>query len=348
MATISKQGAKWKAQIRRRGLGCATRSFTKKADAEAWARATEAGIEAGTYTAKPKEDAATSDPKQVTLTKLMERYRDEVTVNKKGKDAETYWINAFIRDASIANKSVSDVTAKHWCEYRDKRLKEVKKLKNGEKPAIKAPGLKRQLAVFSNVYHVAKTEWGYKIDNPLSGVEVKGPKPKKRDRRLTQQEYEKVIAEAKRRKNPLIAHIIEWAKESAMRRSEVLRVEWGHVNFADRELLIPDQKNGEVSKVPLTKKMIEILEAQDPTNDLCFPIKLANLESTVKRVLEKVRLKGDFCFHLWRHERVSNLFEAGLTIPEVAKVSRHKDWRMLQSYTHIRPQAILAKLEPVT
>jgi integrase len=326
-------------------MGSISRSFTSKKDAERWAVQTEAAIERGEFNPDPKPKESDTSPKTVTLAKLMERYRDEVTVNKKGKDAETYWINAFVRDAPIATKSVSDVTAKHWCEYRDKRLKEVKKLKNGEKPAIKAPGLKRQLAVFSNVYHTAKKEWGYKIDNPLSSVEVKGPKPKKRDRRLSQEEYEKVIAEARRRKNPLIAHVIEWAKESAMRRSEVLRVEWGHVNFADRELLIPDQKNGEVSKVPLTKKMIEILEAQDPTNDLCFPIKSANLESTVKRILEKVGLKGDFSFHLWRHERVSALFEAGLNIPEVASVSRHKDWRMLQNYTHIKPQTILKKLE---
>jgi hypothetical protein len=37
MATISKQGNKWKAQIPRRGLGSATRSFMKKADVERWA-----------------------------------------------------------------------------------------------------------------------------------------------------------------------------------------------------------------------------------------------------------------------------------------------------------------------
>lgn len=38
-----------------------------------------------------------------------------------------------------------------------------------------------------------------------------------------------------------------------------------------------------------------------------------------------------------RHESISRLFEADWDIPQVAAVSGHRDWKMLQRYTHLRP-----------
>ena len=43
----------------------------------------------------------------------------------------------------------------------------------------------------------------------------------------------------------------------------------------------------------------------------------------------------DLHFHDLRHEAVSRFFELGLTVPEVALISGHKDPRMLFRYTHI-------------
>ena len=37
-------------------------------------------------------------------------------------------------------------------------------------------------------------------------------------------------------------------------------------------------------------------------------------------------------------------FELGLSIPEVALISGHRDTRMLMRYTHLRPEAVAAKL----
>jgi integrase len=44
----------------------------------------------------------------------------------------------------------------------------------------------------------------------------------------------------------------------------------------------------------------------------------------------------DLRFHDLRHEAVSRLFEAGLSVPEVALISGHKDYRMLARYTHLK------------
>lgn len=48
--------------------------------------------------------------------------------------------------------------------------------------------------------------------------------------------------------------------------------------------------------------------------------------------------------HDLRHEAVSRFFELGLTTPEVALISGHRDPRMLQRYTHLRPEKVAEKL----
>lgn len=45
-----------------------------------------------------------------------------------------------------------------------------------------------------------------------------------------------------------------------------------------------------------------------------------------------------------RHEAVSRFFEYGLSIPEVALISGHRDLRMLSRYTHLRPETVAIKL----
>jgi integrase len=49
-------------------------------------------------------------------------------------------------------------------------------------------------------------------------------------------------------------------------------------------------------------------------------------------------------FHDLRHEAISRFFEMGLSMPEVALISGHKDPRMLFRYTHLDPERVIAKL----
>jgi integrase len=46
-----------------------------------------------------------------------------------------------------------------------------------------------------------------------------------------------------------------------------------------------------------------------------------------------------------RHEAISRFFEIGLSVPEVALISGHRDPRMLLRYTHLRPETIARKLQ---
>ncbi len=53
----------------------------------------------------------------------------------------------------------------------------------------------------------------------------------------------------------------------------------------------------------------------------------------------------DLHFHDLRHEAISRFFEMGLSVPEVALISGHRDYRMLFRYTHLRAEDFVAKLD---
>jgi len=335
MAAIAKRDGKFRVQIRRKGQGSISKTFHLRKDAERWARETEIAIDVGRYEAPQmaEHNNTAIDPNETTLQALIERYRDTVTQRKRGSKSEVSILNAFIRDAPIASKILAAISPSDWSKHRDRRLKEIKPI-----------SLKRQLCIFSHIYETAKAEWGLQIDNPLANLKLEYT-DQRRDRRLKEGELDRIIAEAKRRRNPLVLQCILWAKETGMRRGEILAMRWSHIDMRERVLTIPMSKNGLSRRLPITTAMMAILEGQEVDTDHVFPIKPSNLKLTWSRILKAVGI-ADLHFHDMRHEAISTLFERGLAIQEVASISGHQSWKMLQRYTHPRPQDILRKLEP--
>ena len=90
MATLRKRGSKWHVQIRRSGQASTTRSFTHKANAEAWSRKLERDLDRGEITSQ--FNTLTT----MTVGDLLNLYAVENTTKKRGADIERYRINHFI------------------------------------------------------------------------------------------------------------------------------------------------------------------------------------------------------------------------------------------------------------
>jgi integrase len=256
MATIVKQRGKWRVQIRRAGVSL-SRTFTHKKDASLWAKMTEVelelmerrGEESPGLTAKPERQAPSPKAKGITLRELITRYRDTVTINKKGKKQETHCLNAFLRH-QICALAMSDVKRGDFAAYRDQRLKTVKPIT-----------LKRELSIIRTAIEVARDEWDVAIPtNPLDKLRLKA-QATARDRRLQDGELERIVEGAKSYPNPLVLPVILFAIETGMRRGEIFRMRWEHLDAATRCLTIPETKNGYVREIPLTDKTWTILEA---------------------------------------------------------------------------------------
>jgi integrase len=67
------------------------------------------------------------------------------------------------------------------------------------------------------------------------------------------------------------------------------------------------------------------------------------LKQAWERARDRAEL-GDLHFHDLRHEAISRLCEMGLTLPEVALISGHKDPRVLFRYVNLRPDDLAKKL----
>ena len=219
-----------------------------------------------------------------------------------------------------------------FATYRDKRLK-----------TIKPSSLKRQLAPVANMFEIARTEWNIPLkDNPLDKLKLNAP-DNRRERRLQAGEYDRLIEAAQTRQNPWIEKVIIFAIETAMRRGEILALNWSEVNLQRRSAIILESKNGHSRTIPLTPKAYALLQGIEREDDRVFPLTKDALKMAWGRMMTLAGLE-DLRFHDLRHEAVSRFFEMGLTVPEVASISGHRDMKMLMRYAHASDAMILEKL----
>src|SRR5450830_1429433 len=81
MATFRKRSNSWQARVQRLGYPDQSKSFKSHAEAVAWARKLESGIDSGSNTYQLMAN-------KVLLKDLLERYKQEVTCHKKHASAE--------------------------------------------------------------------------------------------------------------------------------------------------------------------------------------------------------------------------------------------------------------------
>jgi integrase len=330
MATITKRGNRWEAQIRRKGYPSQTKSFLLKSDAQEWARYIEQQVDRRSLPYDPRK------LDNITLKELLEKYRDEVIPQKRSPDREIDLINAFMfRSAKLVALPLSSIGVSHFCIYRDKRSKTVK-------PATVC----RELGLIQHAFDVAIKEWDYPIQfNPVT--KVKKPEIRnRRERRVSLSEMKVLIRSLKICQSPQMRLLVMFAISTGMRRGEILDAQWKHINLDSRVLHIPITKTGHPRTIPLTKRAIRILKELAEivgTEKHIFTITENSFRMAWKRVIKRSGLV-DLHFHDFRHEAISRFFERGLSVPEVALISGHRDYRMLFRYTHLRAEDIVAKL----
>jgi integrase len=328
MATITKRKNGWSVQIRRKGYPQQTRTLPTKAEAQVWAREQEGRIDRALAPINLRVLKGT------TLRDVIDRYLREVTPTKDSEYTETARLKKILREQAFCGLALADLTPKFFADYRTARLAKVK------------PGtVHRELGLIRHAVEVARREWD--IDLPTNPLDrVKRPKlANARDRRLGPGELERLKVALQRTRNPLVAPVIEFAIHTAMRRGEILALRWEQVNWHQRTAYIADSKTGVPRTIPLLDGALAVLQRLRPelARGPVFPLSMEALKQAWERARDRAGL-GDLHFHDLRHEAISRLCEMGLTLPEVALISGHKDPRMLFRYVNLRPTDLAAKL----
>lgn len=277
----------------------------------------------------------------MTLDEALERYRSQVSILKKGYVQESYRIEQ-LRRVPMAKTALREITSVDIATYRDARLLHRNPV-TGQ--VLSTSTVRLELALLSNLFDIARIEWGACEQNPV--VQVRKPKPPAgRDRRLLPREERLIMRYAHAHPNKDLAALVSLALETAMRQGELLGLRWERVNLRSRIIHLDDTKNGTKRDVPLSVKARNVLMRLEPqTSGAVFRYTANGLKSTWRFMLQKLGI-ADLHFHDLRHESISRLFELGtLDLMEVAAISGHKSLSMLKRYTHLRATRLVRKLE---
>ena len=115
MASIRKHRGKWQIRIRRAGLRPLSKSFSARKDAMEWGRQTEVRADRAELPTDPKA------LQRITLAELIVRYRDTVSVKKRGYENERSSLTAFLKHP-ICSKRLSELRTEDFAAYRDQML----------------------------------------------------------------------------------------------------------------------------------------------------------------------------------------------------------------------------------
>lgn len=376
MATFRKRGPyQWEAQIRRRGYPAQSKTFETKAEAEAWANMIESEMSRGVWVSRGEAEAT-------TLYEALTRYEAEVVPAKKGAAQEQSVLRA-CKSEEIAKRPLAAIRSADVARLRDQWLKNYK-------PAT----VLRRLAVLSHVFSIARKEWGMEsLSNPVElvrkpqldnartrriavvspGLDGSDADGTELDRATLAGEIERVVAASG---SAALPPIICLAVETAMRRGEIVSLQWEHVDLKRRVAHLPATKNGTARDVPLSSRAVAALAVMIEARDKAMRT-VQNGEDAVdvgrvfrirsdavtraferavararKLYLEESRESGrrpdskfltNLRFHDLRHEATSRLASI-FPMHELTKITGHKDPRMLMRYYHPRAEDLAKRL----
>lgn len=314
MASILKIGDSWRVQIRRKGYRSISQTFATDTLAHEWAEKIEAELRSGGRIAH--------------LSTVIDEYLHDAAEMGATKVNVLGHLRAGLGSIRTDKLTAADIT------------KYV--LNRGYGPAT----AQSEVSILGTLLKAARLLMGYKvpevIDDAREMLKLKGKlkKSNERDRRPTAEELDQICQWFDLHSTMPMRDIVWFSIHSAMRASEVTRIQWADYDPHEKTVIIRDRKDprkkiGNHQVVPLLDEAIEIIERQPRTSEYIFPYNEATFSSIFPRACKTLGIVN-LRWHDLRHEGASRLFERGYSIPEVALFTGHKDWTMLRRYTHLK------------
>ena len=282
--------------------------------------------------------------REITFSELCDRYWLEVGAKMRSMKAIRSRLTALKN--GLGPLKMASITSQHIAVYRKEREK-----------FIGPSSLRKELGLAGRVIDVAVIDWGLTLyqGNPVKKIRL--PKePSGRTRRIESREKHNIYIALK--SSPQMQEVVEWAIETAMRREEISNMSFNDVNWNNKTIYIPHTKTDTPRTIPLSSRCIEILANRHdnlPSREVnivpfeqsevirVFSIRPDSISQAFRRACTRAGIQ-DLHFHDLRHEAISRFFELGLSVPEVALISGHRDYRQLFRYTHLRAEDVAKKL----
>ena len=217
--------------------------------------------------------------------------------------------------------NVSDFTYRAVQDYLDERVESVK-------PAT----VLRDLAIVKAAINQARREG--LTDFVPNFPRIKPARP--RNRWLTREEEDRLVDAAAAHLKPLV----RFAVDSGGRLSELLGLDWRHVDLDRGRVTFVETKNGDDRTVRLCQRAQDTLRALSPKNSGPVFTYGGKAIGDIKHSFDNARRKAgltDVRFHDLRHTFASRLVQGGVSLYEVMHLTGHKSLAMVQRYSHLAP-----------
>lgn len=338
MASIRKKGEyQFHVQVRRKNV-TATRTFRTKTDAEKWARKVESDIDRGIY-------INTNEAERMTLSELIERYKDEELPRLKAQAQEKSRLN--IIEKKLGKEIIGGITVSTIVKYRNARLKTI-----AENSANREVTTIKRLLSFAN--HDCQIILPHGLPN-IKKLSVDDA----RERRVSDAEIDAICSATE---SDELESIVKLALYTAMRRSEISSLKRINIDFKVPCIKLEETKNGKnrvVALMPSAASLLKTLPAH--IDGFIFRLRGESISQAFERARDRARVKYlnqcklnnteiderflvDLRFHDLRHEATSRLAQLLPNAIELSRVTGHSDLKMLSRYYQISVSDLAKKL----
>ncbi|MCZ2099474.1 MAG: site-specific integrase [Anaerolineae bacterium] len=344
MAVIEKRKAadgsvSYRVRIRRTGELPLSKTFTRRTDAQAWAREIEARADRG-FAIPSREQVMR--PLADAIDKWLEERLPELSPTDQTNSGNiARWWRAELGQVSLTRLDPETI------EQKRNKLRDEKDAEGN--PVRSASRVNRYLSVLSRILGYAERTLRWIGSNPCKAVK-RFKEPDGRVRFLTQQEVEKLLAavdsRVDRNGQPKrdFQLFVRVALFTGARRGEVAGLEWRDIDLRHNRITFRNTKNGTDRTVPLPAVLADAITVYgkvrplDPTARL-FPHNFRFDWREVQDVLP------DFRFHDTRHNVASQLAMSGASLLDIATVTGHKTLAMVKRYSHLSDDHVRERLE---
>lgn len=226
---------------------------------------------------------------------------------------------------------ISSLSIKEWRQWRSKQ-------KTYKGTPVKNATINRELSMLKTMLNFA-VEWEWLEENPAERIKkLRGEES--RLRILSKEEIGRLMEESVEHLMPIL--II--ALSTGMRKGEILKLTWKHVDFQNRFIRVVNGKNGEARNVPMNAYLESILQdlKKKCTNRDGYVFtrrngeRIRSIKDAFTAACKRAGIE-DFRFHDLRHTAASLLAAGGCDIITLQHVLGHKTLAMTQRYAHLIP-----------
>lgn len=163
---------------------------------------------------------------------------------------------------------------------------------------------------------------------------------------LNPEELARLLEAISNAKDWRAAGLMKLAMLTGMRRSELLNLQWSHIDLARGFVRIVGPKGGKDASIPLNDAARRVLaELPRPGSDFLFPGRhgrACDLKKHIAAIKKAAGLPADFRpVHGLRHFFASILASSGeVDLHTLQRLLNHKSPQMTQRYSHLRDEAL--------